>query len=109
MSTFPEDIRSSWVVATGVENMHWSSQYLAAFYWAIATMMAVGYGDIYAQNNAERLYSIITQFIGAVMLGFIIANVSQFMETFDPRATKEKAKQDGLTVGSKSVALRQLS
>ena len=29
-------------------------------------------------------------------LGFIIANVSQFMETFDPRATKEKTQQDGL-------------
>jgi hypothetical protein len=32
----------------------WVSQYIAAFYWVIATMMAVGYGDIFGTTSTER-------------------------------------------------------
>ena len=36
-----------------------TAHYLTAVYWVIATVMAVGYGDIYAQNPTEMAYSIV--------------------------------------------------
>lgn len=33
-------------------------QYLASLYWTIATLMSVGYGDISANNNSERLFAL---------------------------------------------------
>mmetsp|Transcript_4855 Transcript_4855/g.10619 ORF Transcript_4855/g.10619 Transcript_4855/m.10619 type:complete len:1243 (+) Transcript_4855:157-3885(+) len=68
------------------------SQYLAAFYWAIATMMAVGYGDISAVNSDERLFAIATQLVGAICFGFIIATVSVILETFDPCGTAKRER-----------------
>ncbi|CAN0174432.1 unnamed protein product [Hapterophycus canaliculatus] len=35
-------------------------QYLASLYWTIATLMSVGYGDIPANNNRERMFALVT-------------------------------------------------
>lgn len=35
-------------------------QYLAGMYWTIATLMSVGYGDISADTNHERLFALVT-------------------------------------------------
>ena len=72
------------------------SQYIAAFYWTIATMMAVGYGDISAQSNSERMYAIATQVVGSVAFGFIIATVTIIIETMDPEAAAKKFRRDEL-------------
>jgi CRP-like cAMP-binding protein len=61
-------------------------------HWAVATMTAVGYGDVSAANNVERLYSIVTQLIGAVIFGYIIGSISSNLETVDMRAAVQKAK-----------------
>jgi len=66
-------------------------KYLASFYWVFASMMAVGYGDIFAVTDSERLYSIITQIIGACCFGFIIANVTILIESMDPQGKAYKA------------------
>ena len=47
------------------KNADLSTQYLVSFYWVIASMMAVGYGDIFGTTDSERMYSIMTQLLGA--------------------------------------------
>jgi len=68
----------------------WFSQYLAAFYWVIATMMAVGYGDIYGANKKERLYAIFVEIVGAGCFGFIISTTTQIVETMSPETRIRK-------------------
>mmetsp|Transcript_18172 Transcript_18172/g.37059 ORF Transcript_18172/g.37059 Transcript_18172/m.37059 type:complete len:1366 (-) Transcript_18172:58-4155(-) len=71
-------------------------EYTASFYWTIATMMAVGYGDIYAMNSKERLYSIFAQLIGAISFGAMIATVNILVASSDPRARAYKSKMGEL-------------
>ena len=68
------------------------SQYLASFYWVIATMMAVGYGDIYGATNHERLYAIFVEIVGAGCFGFIISTTTQIVETMSPETRIRKSE-----------------
>jgi len=72
------------------------SQYLASFYWVIATMMAVGYGDVSPQETSEQIFGIFTQVVGAMAFGLIIATVGIIVETLDPEVTARKRKMDEL-------------
>jgi len=56
--------------------------YLASLYWAMTTMATVGYGDIHALNDYERMLSICIMLLGATMFGYVIGNVSAL--TRDP-------------------------
>ncbi|CAN0333207.1 unnamed protein product, partial [Discosporangium mesarthrocarpum] len=69
-------------------------QYLASFYWTIATLMSVGYGDVSPNTNKERLYALVTEVIGATAFGFIIATVTVIVETMDPKATAKNERMD---------------
>ncbi|GMH86668.1 hypothetical protein TrVE_jg10705 [Triparma verrucosa] len=73
-----------------------TSQYIASFYWTIATMMAVGYGDVSPGTTAEKVYGITTQVVGAMSFGLIIATVGIIVDTINPEATIRKRKLDTL-------------
>uniref|UniRef100_A0A7S1TYD3 Cyclic nucleotide-binding domain-containing protein n=1 Tax=Phaeomonas parva TaxID=124430 RepID=A0A7S1TYD3_9STRA len=70
------------------------SQYVTSMYFTIATMMAVGYGDIFGTTVNERVFALITQLLGATAFGFIIATVTLIVHTWDPAATAKKKRID---------------
>ena len=68
-----------------------SSQYMASFYFIIYTMMTVGYGDVHAGNNQERILAIFIELVGATLFGFIIAatrRLVQFIHPIDKASVK---------------------
>jgi CRP-like cAMP-binding protein len=46
--------------------------YIAALLWSMQTAMTVGYGDIVAQTDAERIYMILAMLLGGGFFSFII-------------------------------------
>eukprot|EP00930_Biecheleria_cincta_P043154 TRINITY_DN2966_c0_g2_i1.p1 TRINITY_DN2966_c0_g2~~TRINITY_DN2966_c0_g2_i1.p1 ORF type:complete len:1445 (-),score=322.48 TRINITY_DN2966_c0_g2_i1:97-4368(-) len=61
------------------------ARYITSFYFVIATMMAVGYGDISGKNTEERVFCIILQLFGATSFGFILSSVTSVLESANPR------------------------
>jgi len=51
-------------------------------------MMGVGYGDVSALTTDERLYSILAQTVGAFVFGWILATMTIFNESSDPRTAR---------------------
>jgi len=86
----------TWAKRFGFVEVPIGDKYVASFYWTISTMLSIGYGDIYATNSGERVYSIVTQLLGAVMFGAVIAQVTRLIESQHPQARAFKEKMDEL-------------
>jgi len=78
----------AWIIEFGAISETMFGKYIMALHFTVATMMAVGYGDIYATTTLERGFSIITQIVGALVFGWILATVAVFYESADPRTAE---------------------
>jgi hypothetical protein len=54
-----------WVTELNIIDKTDSDKYSWSFYWTVATMMAVGYGDVHPRTTQEMLYAILAQTVGA--------------------------------------------
>ena len=70
-----------------------SRQYIAALYWAFATMTTMGYGDIAAQTPTERLFSAFCMMVGSVTFTYAITRVVHIVTSM---GTAEKHMADTL-------------
>jgi hypothetical protein len=60
----PGHAHFTWLTEFGYADKSEFDKYIASFYYIIVTMLTVGYGDIHATNDMERLYAIVTMLTG---------------------------------------------
>jgi len=63
-----------------------ASQYLAAFYFTIQTMMTVGYGDVAVNTDAQRAFAMVIQLSGPLIVGVIVSSIGELVDSFDLRS-----------------------
>eukprot|EP01038_Epipyxis_sp_PR26KG_P011621 gene11621-15561_t len=99
--TDPYPVEYTWLMVFQGENQFlidssFIEQYITAIYWTIITMLTIGFGDIHATNNAERIFSIFTMLSGGVIFGALISQVTKLLENRNPQARAMKEKLDEL-------------
>ena len=72
--------QTSWIMVHGLEDASISARYLKSLYWAIATLLTVGYGDIVATNNSEEIFSIFVMLLGSGVVGFSMNQIGDILE-----------------------------
>ncbi len=95
----------TWVSSFGYENSHEYDRYIAALYYIIVTMLTVGYGDIRATNELERVYAIITMLTGGIVFGALISKVARMIDQRNPQAKAFKANMDELKAFMEEIQL----
>lgn len=75
----------TWVVRFGIQDSTRGRQYLASLYWSITTVLTVGYGDIHAGTNIERLISVLWMMIGVGFYSFTIGTLTSVLSKIDTR------------------------
>ncbi|KAM3144614.1 hypothetical protein pb186bvf_003221 [Paramecium bursaria] len=57
-------------------------QYMYSFYWAVSTMISVGYGDITSCNTSEVLVNILSMFVSCILFAYSINAIWQLIRQF---------------------------
>jgi hypothetical protein len=95
-----KEMKVSWITKYATNYDHGvaihdkAEQYIIALYWTVVTMTAVGYGDVTATNDAERMFSIMAQVMGAGIFGFVIGDTSSMLEAMDLQGLVSKEKMN---------------
>jgi CRP-like cAMP-binding protein len=76
---------NTWVYELGYQDYDNFSLYIISLYWAITTLTTVGYGDIHAFNNLEKLFSICWMVFSVYFLSFVIGSLTNMLSSIDTK------------------------
>ena len=73
-----------WLYVKGIAGNVSTGDYIEALYWTVSTLTTVGYGDITPDNNAERIYAILTMILGYSLMGYLIGSIAGILTKKNP-------------------------
>ena len=88
--------RQSWltevVPISDLPNATTGPLYVISLYWATATAVSVGYGDISAYNGGEMFTAVLFMILGVLLFGYIIASVAASLANADAQRARYQEK-----------------
>ncbi|KAL4497341.1 hypothetical protein ABPG72_011276 [Tetrahymena utriculariae] len=103
-SQFPVN---GWIAQQNLQNEVWQYQYVTSIYWAITTMVTVGYGDIVPKNLEERLFVIFVMLMACGIFAYTMntmGSVLSQIESFSSEYKKE-IQQVNIYLDNKKIKL----
>ncbi|XP_051273262.1 potassium voltage-gated channel subfamily H member 4-like [Dicentrarchus labrax] len=87
------------------------SSYIAALYFTLSSLTSVGFGNVCANTDAEKIFSICTMLVGALMHALVFGNVTAIIQRMYSRRslyhTRMKDLKDFIRVHRLSQQLKQ--
>jgi len=80
----------SWLEMTDLEGATFKDRYVASLYFAITTMLTVGYGDIIPVNANERVISIFMMILGGGVFGYLMNSIAMIAKSIEGERGKAK-------------------
>lgn len=93
-STQFSDYEKTWVYRLNMEDSLISERYIASLYWIVQTVVTVGYGDVGAGSQIERIMAIIAMFAGVIFFSLMVGSLTSLLSDLDKKnsAYEEKLK-----------------
>ncbi|XP_051926738.1 potassium voltage-gated channel subfamily H member 4-like [Hippocampus zosterae] len=87
------------------------SAYIAALYFTLSSLTSVGFGNVCANTDAEKIFSICTMLVGALMHALVFGNVTAIIQRMYSRRslyhTRMKDLKDFIRVHALPQQLKQ--
>uniref|UniRef100_A0A8C4W536 Voltage-gated inwardly rectifying potassium channel KCNH3 n=1 Tax=Gopherus evgoodei TaxID=1825980 RepID=A0A8C4W536_9SAUR len=87
------------------------SSYLTSLYFALSSLTSVGFGNVSANTNTEKIFSICTMLIGALMHAVVFGNVTAIIQRMYARRflyhSRTRDLRDFIRIHRSPKALRQ--
>eukprot|EP01029_Cantina_marsupialis_P032074 TRINITY_DN94_c0_g2_i2.p1 TRINITY_DN94_c0_g2~~TRINITY_DN94_c0_g2_i2.p1 ORF type:complete len:727 (-),score=210.67 TRINITY_DN94_c0_g2_i2:493-2673(-) len=87
---------TNWVTSGGYDTESEWTCYLTSVYWSVMTLSTIGYGDISATNNVERVVAIIAMSIGGATYAYVVSSLCGLVANMDPASTAFDQDSDHL-------------
>lgn len=78
----------NWITEGGYLDKSNSDLYILSMYWTIATVSTVGYGDISATNNFERVANSFIMLLGVLIYSYMVGSLTNVIGSVDSRRAK---------------------
>ncbi|XP_050537378.1 potassium voltage-gated channel subfamily H member 8 isoform X2 [Daktulosphaira vitifoliae] len=75
-----------------VENVSHSESYITSLYFTCSSLTSVGFGNVSATTSTEKIFSIITMLIGALMHAVVFGNVTAIIQRMYSRRSLYQSK-----------------
>lgn len=88
--------KHTWAVKYGsyAANTSGVDLYVVSMYWCITTITTVGFGDITADNNLERVFSILIMLIGVFGFSFMNGTMASLFTSMDSNDVEINKRQE---------------
>lgn len=82
----------SWMDDLEIADEAWHQIYITSYYWAVVTMITVGYGDIVPQNPTERFFAMLIMIFTCASFAYCLNAISTIFSDMN-KATKDYRRQ----------------
>lgn len=82
----------NWIYQKGIEDYNEGDLYVTAVYFTVTTIVTVGYGDITAQNNVEKIVCVFLMIFGVISFSFATGALSSIIANVDSTEARIKEK-----------------
>lgn len=80
----------SWLSESGLLTADLSQRYFSSLYWAVYTMITVGYGDIYGVTMAERVVNIFIMLLGCGVFGYSTNSIGILLQNINAGVSSKR-------------------
>lgn len=94
-----------WLALHGLSAEDTWTNYNRSLYFVVTTLTTVGYGDVTAASNTERLYVMMMMLVGVGVYGYVIGNVASMLTKVDPARAHHEENLEKLEAFMKYKAL----
>ncbi|WIA23100.1 hypothetical protein OEZ86_010005 [Tetradesmus obliquus] len=98
--SWAQDNANNWVYHNGLEQADNFERYVTSLYWSVATIAAVGYGDVVGHSVLEKIVAMIAMLTGATVFGYFMGSMTVMVSALNASsarmATKRQAVDDFL-------------
>lgn len=89
-SVVQDSTGDSWMIHYDIAEADDSDRYIASMYWAIATMLTVGYGDILPVSTAERALNIVVMLIGCAVFAYSMNSIGILVQNIQAGVSRTR-------------------
>ncbi len=90
IGTLEDEYSVTWLTDSNLLNSDLSEKYIGSLYWAVTTMITVGYGDIVPKTSIERVFAIFMMLVASGMFAYTMNAIGSIFQNLDKSAQEYK-------------------
>lgn len=87
-----EDSKNNWIYHYGFTDVSYYSLYVTSLYFTVTTLQTVGYGDLSATNEPEKLLCCFLMILGVISFSYLTGSLSSVISSYDSHEAQLKEK-----------------